>query len=145
MNPIVTASERLALSRQRLRQALRESAEESPRTSNPVLIAGHIAREAVESAVAPVARRNPLALVLGAAVGGALLVAGKPWRWLFAPAVMATLVPQLVSRAVRHAPGIPWLKLLSSVLGTKKTNPRRTPAAISGTPNTQRRTPDARR
>lgn len=120
MNPIVTASERLALSRQRLRHALRASAEEAPTTSNPMLIAGHIAKDAVESAVAPVAQRNPLALVLGAAVGGALLVAGKPWRWLFAPAVMATLVPQLVSRAVRHAPGIPWMKLVSSFVGARK-------------------------
>ena len=115
MTSVSRASERLALSRQRLRQALRESAAEPPHSHNPVIIAGTFAKEAVQTAVQPMARRNPIGLVLGAAAAGALVFVVRPWRWIFGPAVMASLVPLLVSKAVVTVPKLPWMHLLSSM------------------------------
>lgn len=70
--------------------------------------------------VRPVARRNPLGLVLGAAVVGALLVASRPWRWLLRPALFLGIVPQLASHVVRRLPLHSWLTMLTGALGQKK-------------------------
>ena len=120
MSELATASERLALSRQRLRQVLREGAAMPDHGNNPLIVAGTFAKEAVETAVQPLAQRNPLGLVAGAALAGAVLAWSRPWRWMFTPAMLASVLPQLVSKAVNHAPALPWMKVLSSL-----TQPRR--------------------
>jgi hypothetical protein len=45
----------------------------------------------------PVAQTHPYGLVLGSAVAGAVLVRLRPWRWWPASALLAGLLPQVVS------------------------------------------------
>ena len=115
MSDIRNACERLTLSRDRLRTALRVSATAPVSTKTPLHIAGLLAKDAVEAAVQPLADRNPLGLVLGAALAGGVLVWSRPWRWLITPALLATVLPQLAARAFNHGAPVPWLKLLSSL------------------------------
>ena len=90
MNKTPATSERLTLSRDQLRQALR-------RCSDPAGGAQvRLLAKAACGAVATVARNQPLAAVMGAAVVGALLVRTRAWRWLPVSALFATLVPPLV-------------------------------------------------
>ena len=115
MNDIRNACEGLALSRDRLRNALRVSAAAPVNTKTPLHIASLFARDAVKAAVQPMADRNPLGLVLGAALAGGVLVWSRPWRWLLTPALLATVLPQLAARAFNHGAPVPWLKLLASL------------------------------
>jgi hypothetical protein len=123
MSDIRNACERLTLSRDRLRTGLRVSAAAPVNTKTPLHIAGLVARDAVEAAVQPIAQRNPLGFVLGAAVAGGVLVWSRPWRWLLTPALLATLLPQLASRAFNHGAPMPWLKMLTSLVNVS-TKPR---------------------
>lgn len=59
-----------------------------------------IALEGAHAVIQPLARRHPLALVLGAFVIGALLARRRPWGWL-KPAVFAGLLPQLVIASLK--------------------------------------------
>jgi len=115
MSEIKNACKGIALSRDRLRLALRDSAAAPVNTKTPFHLAGLFAKDALQAAVQPVAQRNPLALVLGAAVAGVVLVWSRPWRWLLSPALLATLLPQITSRIFNHGVPIPWMKLLSSL------------------------------
>ena len=51
----------------------------------------------------PVASRHPWALVAVAALAGAALVAGKPWRWLLRPTLLGSLVSPLLIGAITRA------------------------------------------
>ena len=113
---ILAATERLALSRARLRQAVLDNAALPPGHDNPLLLAGNMASRAVQTAVRPIAQRNPIGLVLGAAVAGGVLALSRPWRWLFAPAVIASVLPHLVSRMAGSAQPLSWIRLLTSFL-----------------------------
>jgi hypothetical protein len=123
MRDIRNACERLTLSRDRLRTGLRVSAAAPVNTKTPLHIAGMVARDAVEAAVQPLAQRNPLGLVLGAAIVGGALVWSRPWRWLLTPALLATVLPQLAARAFNHGAPMPWMKLLNSLVNVA-TKPR---------------------
>ena len=127
MSDIRDSCERLNLSRDRLRTALRVSAAAPINTKTPLHIAGMFAKDAVEAAVQPLAQRNPLGLVLGAALAGGVLVWSRPWRWLLTPALLATVLPQLAARAFNHGAPVPWLKLLTSLV-----KPQKTPAPVAG-------------
>ncbi len=115
MSSVLAATERLALSRAHLRQALRDSAAAPDRATSPLHLAGKLATDAVKSAVSPLAQRNPLGLVLGAALTGGLLAWSRPWRWIVTPGLLATLLPQLLSRALGNTPPLPWMKLLTTL------------------------------
>lgn len=93
--------------------------------TNPLQLAGQIANDAVKSAVQPLAQRNPLALVLGAAAVGGALAWSRPWRWLLTPALLATLLPQLLSKAVHTGGALPWMKLLTTLTQHKPAKPLR--------------------
>lgn len=61
-------------------------------SGHPLHALGQGAAAAADAALRPVARRHPIALVLGAGLLGGLLVWSRPWRWLPSPALLATAV-----------------------------------------------------
>lgn len=143
-DPRLPAVERLALSRERLRGALQELAAppspapdsgpsvlmtalmaipgvnvivDSVRTwwaQHPLHLATLVAGNTARSAVGPVAKRNPFALIAAAAAIGGLLYWIKPWRGLLKPALLAGIVPHLVSRAMDHVPVESWMSAVST-------------------------------
>lgn len=144
MSSAVDVVQRLALSRQRVRLALAVQRTGSDRPAAPAAggfdawsaipgvgelfdsvrgwWADHplrpallLALQATQTAVAPLARRHPLALVTAAALAGGLLAWSRPWRWLLSPALLAGLVPQMVSAAMARVPGPAWLAMLASL------------------------------
>jgi hypothetical protein len=137
--------QRLALSRQRLRLALAVQRTGSDRAAaaatgvsdawsaipglgvlfdslrgwwakHPLRPALMLALQATQSAVAPLAQRHPIALVTAALVAGAALAWSRPWRWLLSPALLAGLMPQLLSTAMARVPGPAWLAVLASLV-----------------------------
>jgi len=114
MSDLLTASERLTHSRERMRQVLAESAAATHARDNPLLVAGTFVKEAVETAVHPFAQRNPLGLVAGAALVGGLFAWSRPWRWLLTP-VVASMLPILVTKVVQAAPAGTWMKALTAL------------------------------
>ena len=106
---------------------------------HPLHAAGAIAEEASRRYVAPIARKNPAAVVIGSVVFGALFVASKPWRWLLRPALFVGLVPQIAAHALKRMPLDSWLQMLSAVSGKRAASnaePRHpaAPAPASGLP-----------
>jgi len=86
---------------------------------HPLHAAGSLAEEASRRYVGPIARKNPLAVVLGSAIFGALLIASRPWRWLLRPALFIGLVPQIASHALKRMPLDSWLQMLSTLSGKR--------------------------
>ena len=64
-------------------------------------------------------RKNPVAVIVGGVVFGALLVASKPWRWLLRPALFVGLVPQIAAHALKRMPLDSWLQMLSTFSGKR--------------------------
>ncbi len=145
MTEPITVLQRLALSRQRLRLALavqRPSSDHAAApaaagvdawsaipglgalidsvrswwSKNPLRPALLLALQATQSAVSPVAQRHPLALVTASLLAGAALAWSRPWRWLLSPALLAGLMPQLLSTAMARVPGPAWLAVLASLV-----------------------------
>ena len=139
----MTATERLELSRARLRLALSPSQPEqranaSRHRSNAgpevTLIravkssldewwarsmlrpVGQIAYGAASAVVNPLAQRHPFAVVLCAAAAGVTLVWSRPWRWIFGSALFAGFVPQLAWRVVSKLPVASWTTILAAAL-----------------------------
>lgn len=81
---------------------------------HPLHTAGIVAEEASRKFVAPMARKNPYALVLGSVVVGAMLALTRPWRWLIRPALLAGLVPQLATQALKHMPIESLMQMLAT-------------------------------
>lgn len=75
-----------------------------------------LAMQATQSAVAPLARRHPLALVAAALAAGSVFAWSRPWRWLLSPALLAGLMPQLLTTAMARVPGPAWLAVLASLV-----------------------------
>jgi hypothetical protein len=151
----LTASDRLALSRERLRQAMSDLSATQGEVENrdagrralawldslksipgapiviefvrnwwrrnPLRIAGMAGADAAQTIVQPMAKRNPLTLVLGAFLLGGLLAWGRPWRWIVKPALFAGLLPPLFFKAMAHVPVESWI----SVFATLAQQPRR--------------------
>ncbi len=83
--------------------------------SHPLRIATLVGADATLAVLQPLARRHPLALVLGAALFGGLFVWSRPWRWLLKPALFAGLLPQLLAKAVAHVPSLSWMAVLAAL------------------------------
>jgi len=73
--------------------------------------------EAGKQAVVPLARRHPVRLLGAAMLGGALLSRWRPWKWIIAsaaPALAASLLPTLISRAATRIPLSALLRIVGS-------------------------------
>ena len=68
----------------------------------PMRVALLLALETTKVLVQPIARKHPYALVLSAAAVGGLTVLLRPWRWISTPALLAGLMPQILSEAMKH-------------------------------------------
>lgn len=140
------AADRLAASRERIRASLAEAShprqeEDEERPSmlmsallaipgaqtvvdavkhwwwqHPMHLAGTLAANTARSMVGPMARRSPYALVLGAMAVGGLVFLIKPWRGIVRPALLAGLVPHLVSRVLAQIPIESWLSTLLAMV-----------------------------
>lgn len=60
-----------------------------------------VALNGAQAVIYPLARRHPLALVLGAFVLGAVLVRKRSWGGLIKPALFAGLLPQLLIASLK--------------------------------------------
>jgi hypothetical protein len=89
------ASERLLLSRERLRQEMQR-----PRAGAVSTLAG----VGVRALLLPAAKSHPLVLVGGAVAIGALVAWSRPWRLAAQPALLATLLP-LLTQVISTRPG----------------------------------------
>jgi hypothetical protein len=64
---------------------------------NPLHAAETVGADAIRAVFFPLAQKNPLGLVLGAAFVGGLVAVVRPWRWIPASVVLAGLLPPLIS------------------------------------------------
>ena len=90
---------------------------------HPLRQAAGMLGTAAQAAVRPVAQKHPLALVLGAAVVGGLLVVSRPWRLLITPALLASLAPRLVANVLGQVPRGSWLSLLTALVAAPGKSP----------------------
>jgi hypothetical protein len=81
---------------------------------HPLHTAGAVAGDASRRFVTPLAQKNPVGLLLGAAAVGALFVVSRPWRWLLRPALFVGLIPQLAAQAMKRMPLDSWMSLFSA-------------------------------
>lgn len=68
----------------------------------PLRVTLLLAVQGAKAVLQPLAQRHPYGLVIGAATVGGLLMLTRPWRWIFAPALWAGILPQLLSEAMKH-------------------------------------------
>lgn len=157
---VFSASERLALSRERLRLSLRkamaaqgharlesdgaghrgwlDSLKSIPAAGivmeaaslwwaqHPLRVASMLTADAVKSLAQTTAQRHPLGLVAGGLVLGGLLAWGRPWRLLLTPALLAGLMPQLLSKALSLVPPGSWMVVLASLAQQACSTPKST-------------------
>jgi hypothetical protein len=110
---------------------------------HPLRVAMNIASDTAKAVAQPMARENPLGLMLGVVVLGAAIVWSRPWRWLLRPALFAGLVPQLVSKVAAAVPLQSLMEAFAATLSMpRKQKPaltHREPPAASGSRREQAR------
>ncbi len=87
---------------------------------HPLHVASTLVVDTTRAVVQPLARRNPMGLVVGALLVGGLLAWSRPWRWVLKPALFAGLWSQLLSKGIAHVPLESWLAALGTVVWPKK-------------------------
>ncbi len=83
-----------------------------------------MAADAANAALRPIAQRTPLRLVLVAAAVGGMLAWSRPWRRIVTPALMAAVLPRLVSQILQRGPRPPWMTLLAALADRKPATTR---------------------
>ena len=73
---------------------------------HPLRTASAMAWDAAKVTLQPVAQRHPAALMAAAVAIGGILAITRPWRWIFRPALLAAVLPHLLTSilAARAAP-----------------------------------------
>jgi hypothetical protein len=75
---------------------------------HPLHATSSAAWDRANTALRPLLRRHPTALLAGAVAIGGLVALSRPWRWAFKPALLTTLLPHLVSSILAaHPPPAP--------------------------------------
>jgi len=97
--------DRLAASREKLRQALKVNHGDSS-----------LAATVLHSVVAPLAQRNPWGLVGSALVIGCLITWRRQWFISVASALIAELLPKMVSIVVTKVQPMGWVEMLLSLI-----------------------------
>lgn len=69
---------------------------------HPLRLGLNVSAQAVGMVAAPVVQNHPVALVMGSALVGALLVRTRAWRLLPVSALFAGLAPQLIKALASH-------------------------------------------
>ena len=101
-------------------------------TTHPWRPAIIIGLEAVNQLAVPVARKHPLRLLGAAMLGGAILSRLKPWKWLLksaGPALVASMLPALISRLVTRIPVSTLIKAFGKPADERKGGVVRSPPA----------------
>lgn len=101
--------------------------------------------QSVKAGLAPLAKKHPLALVcLGAAAGG-LLVWARPWRWggVLKPALLVGLVQPLLTKALSGAGLEDWLAALGQMDQAHEVSPDAGTGSTTNTPRHSQTTPAA--
>jgi hypothetical protein len=145
MTTLTAAAVRLAVSRERLRQALHERP--APRSApageggaagwdalrsvpgaalvidavrawwagQPWRTAAGVVAGAVRAQLQPLAQRHPVGLVLAAMAAGGLLAWTRPWRWIGRAAPLAAWLPELAAGVLARLPLASWLAVLAEL------------------------------
>jgi hypothetical protein len=116
MSTETTPTDRLALSRKRLYQAMRENSASSSSAQQPLSTAIKVAQEAAKTVLQPLAQRHPLVLVAGATLLGGLLAWSRPWQWLGKPTLLVGLLPLMASKLIAQLPPESWMTVLASLV-----------------------------
>ena len=95
-------------------------------SQHPLRVIGLVAMEAARTMARPISQRHPIALVAVALVLGGLFVWTRPWRWILKPALLASLLPQLIRRTIANTSSRSWLAMLSAL--TQKPHTQSPPA-----------------
>lgn len=115
-NTITAAAVRLTLSRTHLRQALHTHTDTAPAAwlwgqyAAPVWMARLKESPEVQALWEKAKTQfqtHPLGWTLGAVAAVGVLAWSRPWRWIFQPAVVASLLPYLVRSVSARAPPPP--------------------------------------
>lgn len=141
MSTVPSACERLAQSRERLRQVLGGRGDTGPTAGNaaaatgtprwlaatpaapdagllldlvqswwrkqPLQLVLTLAAQVATAVLQPMAQRHPYRLVASAALLGSVLALVRPWRWISSTAVLATLLPKILTEVSKYLPAQP--------------------------------------
>ena len=69
-------------------------------SEHPLHASATLALTASRTAIVPLVRRHPAAVLGGAAAVGAAIIWARPWRWLLRPALVAGVASQLAARTI---------------------------------------------
>jgi hypothetical protein len=85
-------------------------------SKQPLRAVASAAADAAKAVLQPVAKRHPLALVLGAFALGGVLAWTRPWSWVSKPVVLSGLVAPLLSKVISNMPSGIWAEAFNAFM-----------------------------